>query len=256
MLSRRGVVAGLLGAGIGAAGFRPALAQGVRAPDRPSEFLLGYGSLIETASREGTAGYKLDAVPVRVSPHFGYRRVWNARARSGWTALGLEKEVAGRSAAPINGVLFPVDELSLTKFDRRESGYDRVAVPNAMVESLSWLRLPETGTIWIYVPKADDRSLLPDARHPILQSYVDLVMSGALGYGEAFARELVETTFGWSRYWLNDRTTARRPWAAFPQADAVDGILSRIQPAAGVFPERQYSEDYTVRYLLPEPAKP
>lgn len=249
LLSRRGVLAGLVAVGAGAAGLRGAVAQSARAPETPTEFLLGYGSLIDTSSREGTAGYKLDAVPVRISAAFGYRRVWNARAR-GWTALGLAEAAAGRPAAAINGVLFPVDEVSLPRFDRRESGYDRVAVPNGMVASLSWLRLPEQGTIWIYVPKAGEKAPEPDAAHPIVQSYVDLVLGGALGYGEAFAREVIETTFGWTPYWLDDRVTARRPWASNPAAGAIDRLLARTPQSEAAFRERLYSEDYAARRLM------
>ncbi|GGF73346.1 hypothetical protein GCM10007301_36420 [Azorhizobium oxalatiphilum] len=249
MLSRRDVLAGLVAAGAGAAGMRAASAQTGRAPEKPTEFLLGYGSLIDTASREGTAGTKLDAVPVRVSAAFGYRRVWNVRGR-GWTALGLAKGEDLRPAAPINCVLFPVDADTLPRFDRRESGYDRVAVPNAMVESLSWLRLPEQGTLWIYVPKAGEKAPEPDAAHPIVQSYVDLVLGGALGYGEAFAREVIETTFGWSAFWLDDRVTARRPWVANPAAGAIDRLLARTPQSEAAFRERLYSEEYAVRRLM------
>jgi hypothetical protein len=91
----------------------------------------------------------------------------------------------------------------------------------SQIEAVGWQRLPETGHFWIYVPV---RSVAqggqgvpgeglpePDVEHPLLQSYIDVVIEGGLEYGEEFAREIVETTDGWSRSWLNDRELARRP---------------------------------------------
>lgn len=260
MLSRRGVLAGLAGLGMGAAvAGRPALAR-VAASDLPTQFLIGYGSLIDAESRAGTAGARLEAAPVRVSADFGWRRVWNLLAGSGFTALGLEAGGANAPAETINGVLFPVDAPTLAKFDRREMGYDRVAVPGGLVQSLSWMRLPEAGTFFIYVPKPGARTARPDADHPIVQSYVDLVLAGSLAYGEPFAREVVETTFGWDSFWLNDRPFARRPWTANPSAGIIDRLLATTPPAQAAFGRRLLSEDYAARYLMParapEPAKP
>ncbi len=260
VVSRRDLLAGMVGLGLGRALWAdPAMAR-VVASDLPTQFIIGYGSLIDAESRAGTAGARLEAVPVRVSADFGYRRVWNLVAGSGFTALGLETSGPTATAETINGVIFPVDGPTLAKFDRREMGYDRVPVPNALIQSLSWMRLPEAGTAFIYVPKPGTRGAVPDAAHPIVQSYVDLVLGGALAYGEAFAREVVETTFGWDTFWLNDRPFARRPWSANPAAGAIDRLLATTPPAAASFPKRLLSEDYTARYLVPErraePARP
>jgi hypothetical protein len=50
----------------------------------------------------------------------------------------------------------------------------------------------------------------------VLESYIDVVVEGALDYGQEFARELLETTSDWSNCWLNDRELARRPWVHDP----------------------------------------
>ncbi len=248
----------LLGASAGLAvvGCSPAWAEnfwGRRPSDGPKDFIFGYGSLINTPSREATGRGRIDAVSARVSPAFGFVRAWVARSSTGFTALGLRPAAAGEEPSSINGVVFPVDAETLPRFDRRESGYDRVVVPRAMIEGVSWQGLPPDGVIWAYVPKsitaASAPPLLPDADHPIVQSYVDLVLEGALEYGAEFARELVATTFDWGRFWLNDRTTARRPWIALPEAGRIDEILARTQPAAAGFPNRLYSEDYAARIL-------
>ena len=38
---------------------------GTRLPDQPTQFIFGYGSLINTPSRESTAGKPVAAIPVR-----------------------------------------------------------------------------------------------------------------------------------------------------------------------------------------------
>src|SRR2546423_15306961 len=64
---------------------------GHKLPDVPSQFIFGYGSLINTPSRNSTAGTSIQAIPVRVSAAFGYIRPWNDRSPSGFTSLGLRK---------------------------------------------------------------------------------------------------------------------------------------------------------------------
>ena len=35
---------------------------------------------------------------------------------------------------------------------------------------------------------------------------------GCLKYGPQFTKEFLETTYGWNKYWLDDRILSRRPW--------------------------------------------
>ena len=71
---------------------------GTRLPDQPTQFIFGYGSRINTPSRNETAGKPVAAIPVRVSAAFGYVRSWSDRAGSGFIALGFASSVRGRSA--------------------------------------------------------------------------------------------------------------------------------------------------------------
>ena len=48
--------------------------------------------------------------------------------------------------------------------------------------------------------------------HVLLQTYVDVCLSGCLEHGDDFAREFIATTFLWAPWWLNERELARRPW--------------------------------------------
>ena len=262
-ISRRAVISGLgaLAAGLATAG--PASARdfwGTPTADLPADFLFGYGTLISEPSRTGTSGRRVAAVAARISPRVGYVRGFVARAGgrsgAGFTALGLRRARADETPCSVNGVIFPVlDAAEMAAFDRREGGYRRVEVDPALIEPVGWQNLPRAARIWIYVPRgrsgdlADDL-MLPDADFPLVQSYIDVVLQGALAEGAAFARELVETTFDWSRFWLDDRPTPRRPWSSTEQAGAIDRLLASVEPAAGQFVNRLYPELYAARHLL------
>jgi hypothetical protein len=229
---------------------------GRRLPSPPAHFIFGYGSLINAASRATTSAAPIAALPARVSAGFGYLRAWNDRSPSGFTALGLRRPRAGEAPGTINGVLYPVDGDDMTRFDAREAGYARVEVRRGDVEAVSWQRLPEEGRIWAYVPVrpggAPGEGLPePDPAFPLLQSYIDVVIEGALDYGPDYARELIETTADWSRYWLNDRELGRRPWVHDGKAATVDRLLADTAPAAARLPDRLFPGEFAVRWLTP-----
>jgi len=231
VLSRRGFFAGA--AALALSGGPSALARtdfwGEPVANPPSDFIFGYGSLINTPSREATGEGRVDAVPARLGPNFDVVRSWVARGSSGFTALGLRNRRPDEDKSTINGVVFPVDAESLPRFDRRESGYDRVAVPRDMIEPLSWRGLPGTGTVWTYVPRRNTPEAIlpfPSAEFPLVQSYVDLVMEGALEYGPSFARELIATTAD------SGKLLAQRPDHRATPLDR-DPQGRRDRPAAG-----------------------
>ena len=120
---------------------------GRKLANQPENFLFGYGSLINTASREATAAKPVHAIPVRISASFGFVRAWVDRSATGFTALGLRRPVAGESAMTVNGVLYPVEGADMSLFDRREAGYARVDVPLDVIEAVSWQQAPATGKV-------------------------------------------------------------------------------------------------------------
>jgi hypothetical protein len=115
--------------------------------------------------------------------------------------------------------------------------------------------LPETGHVWAYIPvmsgeqSGKDIPGLPEpnAMFPLLQSYIDVVVEGGLEYGPDYAREIIETTDGWSRYWLNDRELARRPWVHDPKSATVDSVLTSTPASAAQLPSRAFPEMYGER---------
>lgn len=222
-------------------------------PAVPTQFLFGYGSLINTPSRNATVGKSTQAIPVRVSAAFGYVRAWIEQAPSGFTALGLRQPRPDERPTTINGVLYPVEEKDLPLFDEREQGYARVAVPASAMEAVSWQQLPKQAQVWVYIPnkegaRPEDRPRAASRDFPIVQSYIDVVVEGALEYGPDFARELIETTTDWNEFWLNDRELARRPWVHDKTARDVDRLLAATAPAAEHFKDRLLPEIFATRF--------
>lgn len=198
--------------------------------NQPNTFVFGYGSIIQQASRESTGHGNIGiAIPCMMTKKAGYRRCWNFQKTSPigprMTALGLEQS---DQPDDINGVLFPIYTVDL--FDKREEGYERKSynwnpldeTPSFKTWPSSWLQMPAyPATIYYYVPKHHNP---PDTERPILQSYVDICVTGCLETDVAFADHFIKTTHGWTN-WINDRILARRPWVHNPGYRDVDTLL-------------------------------
>ncbi len=230
------------------------------------DYIFGFGSLINTASRVSSDPDAVAAVPVRVAASVGYARSWNFQHPvAQLTALGLEKTEAG-AGRTINGVVCPVLSTSgMEALDAREIGYKRVAIATEHLEPLSWQTLPDGARVWMYVPlgpaasttalevgedNEDDEARAgvgltgPSFHNPILQSYVDVCILGCLEYSEEFAREFVTSTSLWDGPWINDRQIPRRPWVHQPRYQEIDALLAAVIPEA--FGRRRLSEEYSV----------
>jgi hypothetical protein len=226
---------------------------GRKIADEPTNFIFGYGSLINSASRNSTALKPVAAIPARVSAAFGYIRCWCDRSPSGFTALGLRRPEVGETAMTVNGVIYPVEGDDMAAFDGRETGYRRVEVPPEQIEAVSWRRLPEHGKVWVYVPVSHGREPgvdLPaaDSGFPLLESYIDVVLEGGMEYGVDYATEIILTTTDWSVYWLNDRELPRRPWVFEKQSLALDRMLAATAPH---FADRMFPEEYAAKRIHP-----
>ncbi len=196
----------------------------------PAHFVFGFGSLINTESRRRSNPEAGAAVPVQVQASAGLRRGWNFQAPAAkLTALGVERHPG--VATTINGVVYPCQDL--VSLDARESGYARRELSRADLRFLAWKRLPPGAHVWVYVPDSPEGGEpgtglgAASFEYPILQSYIDVCVLGALEHGEGFALEFLRTTAGWSRFWLNDRKLARRPWVHQPRYQEIDVLLAR-----------------------------
>lgn len=207
----------------------------------PTNFIFGYGSLINDTSRNSNCEFIHEAIPSRISSTFNYRRIWNYKnPTSQMYALGLEKCQNPTQASTINGVIFPVIEPDLHKFNERELNYILTEIPKNMIQTLSWINIPTKSKIWTYIPiNSDNKDISATYENPICQSYIDLCLEGCLKYGEDFAKEFLDTTFGWNQHWINDRLLPRRPWIHQPLYMKIDRLLCNNKQSQNYFNQRK-----------------
>ena len=240
-------------------------------PSEPRfDYVFGFGSIMNTAThapwlasdKTGGGSKTLKGQRANIRSSFGYRRGWNFRSNTGFTALGIQRE---EGATHINGVLFRIKHDMLEGFDRREVGYDRVEVDRDCIELIPpqssegdeahvnethhvLLNIQMNEKIWVYVPQ-ETYCAEANEDHPILQSYVDTVMQGCLEWGgERMAKKFVATTNHWSPYFLNDTPSSRRPWLFRKEYNTIDRILS--QNPATHFADRRHPEEFASAFLI------
>jgi len=166
-----------------------------------NHYLFGYGSLISRQSRLATGNTGV-AIPVTIS---GFQRAWNI--------ISPEMKISGVGVVPkkdsiCNGVLVEIDETEIPLFDKREMegtnyNYERLEIyRNQLVQG----QVPSESKIWIYVVK---KPLIPTLEYPIAQSYLDVILTGCLDFGDIFASQFIQLTFGWEYQWINDRSCPR-----------------------------------------------
>jgi gamma-glutamyl AIG2-like cyclotransferase len=196
-----------------------------------TQYIVGYGSLMQDESRMRTSPKAGPPHPVEVE---GYRRGWFSRAASagpGSTFLGVQSEARRH----INAVVYQVSPAEVDATDKRESLYCRVAVAMSDIRALERGWAPEReAQAWIYL-SLPATVAAPDGRYPIVQSYVDLFVSGCLEQEQraglsGFTQECLATTDGWSEHWVNDRLYPRRPFVYQPRALQIDALLSQQLP--------------------------
>lgn len=223
--------------------------------DNDINFLFGFGSIINDESRKKTNPNIGHPIPVRLSKDFGYRRCWNFQSPSAkLTALGLEK-VNMNESSTINGIICPIKDNNLKNFDEREEGYTRIKIPIKMLQPTSWYELPKHNcNIWVYVPNGKNNKpgkglLNANKEYPILQSYIDICINGALQYGEKFTIEFIETTYMWNKYWINDRELARRPWIHEPNYKFIDNLLKKYPSFNNQYKNRKLESEFSIYFI-------
>ena len=202
------------------------------APDyaRP-QYIVGYGSFLQRASRTRTMPTVVTVLPIELR---GFRRGFFFERQSPGFRTAFLGAVVDPSGS-FNAVLFPVDEPDLVASDARESSYCRASVPRSDITVLSGTAPDPSSRIWIYVNPPDTIGL-PSNDSPIVQSYVDIFLSGCLEIEEeysltGFADRCIDTTTDWSKHWVNDRIAPRRPVAEQPRANQIDTMLAARLPA-------------------------
>ncbi|WP_342219485.1 hypothetical protein [Rickettsiella endosymbiont of Miltochrista miniata] len=201
-----------------------------RVNSHSQQYIIAYGSLMESNSKKATDNHSGENKPVWVEH---YQRGWFSKGLSdgfSTTYLGVIKS----KHAHFNGTIFNLPTAHLFKnYDAREKYYCRVLVAPRDIHLLTGKKLPQ-GQFWIYQLKPE---LLapPSARYPIVESYVDIFLAGCLEIEEKFhlrnfAAACVNTTSDWSLHWVNDRIYPRRPWTYQPRALIIDALLQQQIP--------------------------
>lgn len=193
------------------------------------QYIIGYGSLINQESRHYTFPSEHNAYPIELQ---GFRRGWIAHGDEvgfSTTFLGITKD----PQSTINAIYFSIVDDVIQSFDERERGYCRVLIPHNHIKPYEGKL--NKGQYWIYVNKNINK---PNKTFPIVQSYVDLFLSGCMEIEEkyglhGFARKCVNTTRDWSEYWVNDRIFPRRPYIYQPRAFEIDHLL--LETVGNVF---------------------
>lgn len=199
------------------------------------DYILGYGSLIERASRLRTTPSAEIAYPVIAK---GYLRGWFARTGDtglSTTYLGCVQD----SEALINGVVYKVSPQELHDTDEREKGYTRIKVPWDAITDLAG-ELDASATYWIYcndfpggiIPE----DCLPNENFPVVQSYVDICVNGCIeaeteypgAKDSEFIKFFIQSTQYWNSSWANDRIYPRRPFMYRKNAYTIDSYLQEF----------------------------
>ena len=209
------------------------------------------------------------------------------------TTARLGSAASSSTTAQCVGVLLPVQERDLAAFDEREMGYTRKELDLDAVHVVPFLEQEDfyerheaheiflrikdekqdtdNVKLWIY---EQQQPRPPTPQHPIVQSYLDVILRGCLTISEEFAAEFLETTIGWhpddlidyvqddeyyaghattgpdesTSIWLDDRHAPIYPRGdplySRRQAQDLDRLLQRYRP-----------RDFARRQLLIAPAK-
>ncbi|MEM6799217.1 MAG: hypothetical protein AAF589_06855 [Planctomycetota bacterium] len=199
-------------------------------PAQP-QYLLAYGSILQTQSRQRNIAHPGEPIPVRVR---GLRRSWTARgAGVGFTCtfLGVDRD----DDAVMNGALVTVADVELPELDRREAGYRRAAVNQESIDCLRDADRQNLADAAVMVYETVEPIAATPA-FPVIQSYLDICLQGCLeidtlvGTGDTFTREFLATTHDWTEHWVNDRLFPRAPFRQVPEAGRIDRMLSERCP--------------------------
>jgi hypothetical protein len=197
-----------------------------------TNYVFGYGSLLERASRTRTNPEAVGAWPARVK---GYQRGWFHQFADSVTSTCTFLGAVRASGQAANGVVYPVNDIEATK--QRETGYTAVALTSDDLEMLDGgqpLKLGGDVNVYIFVsdPASISKTKEPTPALPIVQSYVDICINGCLelealyrGVKGSFTQEFIRTTSGWNANWVNDRIYPRRSFIYEPHASSIDKAL-------------------------------
>lgn len=196
-----------------------------------SQFIVGYGSLIDEQSKKRTDPLAPPNIPALIK---GYKRSWAIHGNlPGLNTTFLS--VFEQPNASFNGIIYQVSTTKMIEqYDKREAVYCRKLLSLDKVKVLAHkTTLPTHYQLWIY--SAVKKPEYASHDYPIVQSYVDVFLRGCIQIEEKFklkhfAENCIKTTGEWPIYWLNDRIFPRRPYLYEPRAAKIDRLLKSLLP--------------------------
>jgi cation transport regulator ChaC len=195
------------------------------------QYLVGYGSLMDEASKRRTDPHARESFPVSIK---GYKRSWSLHGDLpgfNTTFLSLSED----QSSLFNGVIYPLNSPEdIQRYDKRESTYCRKQLDADALKLFPTEHIPQQKQVWIYI-RAQKVEEYPTEDYPIVQSYVDLFIRGCIQIEEKFkikhfAKTCIQSTDQWSVYWVNDRIFPRRPSIFEPYASQIDALLKETLP--------------------------
>jgi cation transport regulator ChaC len=222
--------------------------------DNKSQYIIGYGSLIDEVSKRNTDDTAGTNYPIILS---GYQRSWSVYGNlPGLNTIFLT--VTYNASSSFNGVIYKT--INIISYDIREYIYCRLKVneTNLILLNDTSNILDINRQIWIYISKRSHDSnesksgtttttpsspttttttstTIPSRRFPIVQSYVDIFIRGCLNisktykyFDDSYAKMCISSTSYWPirrGEWINDRIFPRRPLIYEPMAREVDQLL-------------------------------
>lgn len=217
---------------------------------KPTDFLFGYGSLINNKSISHTGKSNIGkSIPVVLKKSAGFRREWVCFPKSKhgeYSFLAIKKSKS--KSHNIHGVLAPIYR-NIKDFDKRENGYKRIKIkydPNkkCCFKPLCGYKLPDYKcTIHFYI--VSHNALKPTKECPITQNYIDVVVLGAMEYGLDFTEKIIKNIKGWRGegnvvHWIDDRSKRKKRQymknVSCKILKKVDKILKKVIP--GFFKKR------------------
>ncbi|MEB8387519.1 gamma-glutamylcyclotransferase [Rhodobacteraceae bacterium KMM 6894] len=182
--------------------------------DQGNAWFFGYGSLVNRATH-----HFQNAQPARLT---GWRREWRHTNLRPVAFLTVVPDPKGE----IDGLIAPVPDGDWAALDLREGAYARTPAAHQVTHPL-----PHQPHIAVYaIPEGLHGQ--PSRAHPVLLSYIDVVVQGYLReYGKVGAQRFFDTTGGWDVPILNDRAAPIYPRHTVldaDQRDFVDAALSRL----------------------------
>ncbi len=182
---------------------------------RPDPCFFGYGSLVNRATH---AFPRATTATAR-----GWARAWRHTDTRKYAYLTAVPE----PGAEIHGLIAAVPGADWQALDAREHAYER----RVDTRNIHHAR-PDTAEIAIYAI-APERMTTPTEKHPILLSYLDVVVQGYLReFGARGPDHFFDTTLGWDAPVLDDRAAPiypRHQRLTEEERALVDDALARLK---------------------------